>query len=75
MSSHQDELLLSLQSSLRNALHTFGPTSVQYANISKTVDEHMAKTALQALTQKHDGSQTEEAKPWGGRLVFRVKGQ
>ncbi|KAL5371282.1 hypothetical protein PMIN02_012866 [Paraphaeosphaeria minitans] len=39
-----------LQSSLRNALATFGPTSAQYASIKYVVDEHMAKAALQSLS-------------------------
>ncbi|KAF9740880.1 hypothetical protein PMIN01_00419 [Paraphaeosphaeria minitans] len=42
--------LCDLQSSLRNALATFGPTSAQYASIKYVVDEHMAKAALQSLS-------------------------
>ncbi|KAJ4367379.1 hypothetical protein N0V83_006961 [Neocucurbitaria cava] len=39
-----------LQSSLRNALSTFGPDSAQYRTIKLMVDEHAAKLALENLT-------------------------
>ncbi|KAF2856330.1 hypothetical protein T440DRAFT_463671 [Plenodomus tracheiphilus IPT5] len=45
-----DDLLLSLQTSLRNALATFGPESTQYRSIKLMVDEHMAKLALEGLS-------------------------
>ncbi|CAO2650432.1 Nn.00g017240.m01.CDS01 [Neocucurbitaria sp. VM-36] len=45
-----DDLLLSLQSSLRNALSTFGSNSPQYRNIKLMVDEHTAKLALESLS-------------------------
>ncbi|KAF1975057.1 hypothetical protein BU23DRAFT_530848 [Bimuria novae-zelandiae CBS 107.79] len=50
MSSQQDDLLASLQSSMRNALATFGPSSPQYLNIKYMVDEHMANAALRSLS-------------------------
>ncbi|USP74208.1 hypothetical protein yc1106_01482 [Curvularia clavata] len=56
-----DDLLLSLQTSLRNALATFGAGSTQYRNIKLMVDEHMAKLAMEGLSltsgeaQKVDG--------------------
>jgi hypothetical protein len=39
-----------LQSSLRNALATFGPNSTQYRNIKLMVDEYMAKIAMEGLS-------------------------
>ncbi|KAH9865769.1 hypothetical protein J1614_009356 [Plenodomus biglobosus] len=45
-----DDLLLSLQTSLRNALSTFGPESTQYRSIKLMVDEHMTKLALERLS-------------------------
>ncbi|KAF2131401.1 hypothetical protein P153DRAFT_383512 [Dothidotthia symphoricarpi CBS 119687] len=50
MPMQSDDLLLSLQSSLRNALSTFGPTSPQYLSIKLMVDEHVANLALQGLS-------------------------
>lgn len=66
MPSQQEDLLLSvsteslhvicctnqdqLQSSLRNALATFGPTSTQYLNIKYMTDELAAKIALEKLS-------------------------
>lgn len=50
MPGQVDDLLLSLQSSLRNALSTFGPESIQYRSIKLMVDEHMAKLALESLS-------------------------
>lgn len=38
-----------LQSSLRNALNTFGPDSKQYATVKSILDEYVATAALQAL--------------------------
>jgi hypothetical protein len=67
-----------LQSSLRNTLHTFGPSSPQYASIKKTVEEYEAKAALRASqkgSSRKDEDQGGEAKTWGGNLVIRVKGQ
>ncbi|KAF1840838.1 uncharacterized protein K460DRAFT_410239 [Cucurbitaria berberidis CBS 394.84] len=55
-----DDLLLSLQSSLRNALSTFGPNSSQYRNIQLMVDEHMAKTALANLTISSHGPRQQD---------------
>ncbi|OCL09470.1 hypothetical protein AOQ84DRAFT_375814 [Glonium stellatum] len=40
--SSNDDLLASLQSSMRNALFTFGASSQQYQNIKAMVDEHIA---------------------------------
>ncbi|KAF2266958.1 hypothetical protein CC78DRAFT_531055 [Lojkania enalia] len=42
--SARDDLLLSLQSSLRNACQTFGPKSRQYTDIVTLITEHMSKT-------------------------------
>ena len=39
-----------LQSSLRNALATFGPNSTQYLMIKYMVDEHTAKLALERMS-------------------------
>ncbi|KAF1939563.1 hypothetical protein EJ02DRAFT_456860 [Clathrospora elynae] len=55
-----DELLLSLQSSLRNALATFGPNSTQYRNIKLMVDEHMAKLAMEGLSISSSESRQED---------------
>ncbi|EAT85383.1 hypothetical protein HBI56_136180 [Parastagonospora nodorum] len=50
MPTQQEDLLLSLQSSLRNALATFGSTSSQYLNIKYMVDELATKIALDRLS-------------------------
>ncbi|EUC37626.1 hypothetical protein COCCADRAFT_1493 [Bipolaris zeicola 26-R-13] len=50
MPMQPDDLLLSLQSSLRNALATFGPSSTQYRNIKLIVDEYAANLAMQGLS-------------------------
>ncbi|EMD91751.1 hypothetical protein COCC4DRAFT_160822 [Bipolaris maydis ATCC 48331] len=50
MPSQPDDLLLSLQTSLRNALATFGPSSTQYRNIKLIVDEYAANLAMQGLS-------------------------
>ncbi|XPS75143.1 hypothetical protein M3J07_007227 [Ascochyta lentis] len=50
MPAQPDDVLLSLQSSLRNALATFGPNSTQYLNIKYMVDEYAAKFALENLS-------------------------
>ncbi|KAL6708519.1 hypothetical protein ACN47E_002782 [Coniothyrium glycines] len=50
MPTQPDDLLLSLQASLRNALATFGSNSVQYHTIKLMVNEHMAKLALEGLS-------------------------
>lgn len=42
--------VLQLQSSLRNALATFGPDSVQYREIKFMVDEYAAGLALGGLS-------------------------
>ncbi|OAL50709.1 hypothetical protein IQ07DRAFT_587361 [Pyrenochaeta sp. DS3sAY3a] len=55
-----DDLLLSLQSSLRNALSTFGPESTQYRNIKLMVDEYAAKLALESLSISSDKSGQRE---------------
>ncbi|PVI02078.1 hypothetical protein DM02DRAFT_613260 [Periconia macrospinosa] len=49
MADPDDDLLLCLQSSLRNALATFGPDSVQYRNIKSLVDEQAVKIALRDM--------------------------
>ncbi|KAH7385660.1 hypothetical protein BKA66DRAFT_416391 [Pyrenochaeta sp. MPI-SDFR-AT-0127] len=60
MPNQSDDLLLSLQSSLRNALSTFGPDSTQYRNIKLMVDEHTAKLALENLSISSSGSQQQD---------------
>ncbi|KAK1915814.1 hypothetical protein P3342_003628 [Pyrenophora teres f. teres] len=50
MPAQPDHLLLSLQSSLRNALATFGANSKQYRDIKLIVDEYMAKLAMEGLS-------------------------
>ncbi|RYN28547.1 hypothetical protein AA0113_g6333 [Alternaria arborescens] len=50
MSAQADDLLLSLQSSLRNALATFGANSTQYRTIKLIVDEYEAKLAMEGLS-------------------------
>ncbi|KAJ4407618.1 hypothetical protein N0V91_003887 [Didymella pomorum] len=50
MPSQPDEVLLSLQSSLRNALASFGPGSKQYLMIKYMIDEYEAKLALQGMS-------------------------
>jgi hypothetical protein len=39
-----------LQSSLRNALSSFGPKSTQYLDIKYMVDEYAAKLALENMS-------------------------
>ena len=41
---------IQLQSSLRNALSTFGPNSTQYLMIKYMVDEYAAKLALENMS-------------------------
>jgi hypothetical protein len=48
-SRNDNDLLLSLQSSLRMALHTFGPESKQYQNIETIINEHIAKVAQKEM--------------------------
>ncbi|KAH6614980.1 hypothetical protein C7974DRAFT_417191 [Boeremia exigua] len=50
MPTQPDDVLLSLQSSLRNALATFGPGSSQYLTIKYMVDEYAAKLALENMS-------------------------
>ncbi|OAG22207.1 hypothetical protein CC77DRAFT_1060101 [Alternaria alternata] len=50
MPAQADDLLLSLQSSLRNALATFGANSTQYRTIKLIVDEYEAKLAMEGLS-------------------------
>ncbi|KAF1837223.1 hypothetical protein BDW02DRAFT_491770 [Decorospora gaudefroyi] len=57
MPVQSDDLLLSLQSSLRNALATFGPDSTQYRGIKLMVDEYMAKLAMEGLSISSHESQ------------------
>ncbi|KAL5374503.1 hypothetical protein DPSP01_011866 [Paraphaeosphaeria sporulosa] len=76
MSSQQDDLLASLQSSLRNALATFGPSSAQYIGIKYVVDEHMAKAALQSLSlgpQQGEEVQGREGSGQRMNLAFRPR--
>jgi len=56
MPVQHDDLLLSLQTSLRNALSTFGPDSVQYQTIKLMVDEHLANLALEGLSITSDST-------------------
>ncbi|KAF3049811.1 hypothetical protein E8E11_002710 [Didymella keratinophila] len=50
MPPQPDDILLSLQSSLRNALASFGPTSSQYLMIKYMIDEYEAKVALEGMS-------------------------
>ncbi|KAB2101162.1 hypothetical protein AG0111_0g10394 [Alternaria gaisen] len=50
MPTQPDDLLMSLQSSLRNALATFGANSTQYRTIKLIVDEYEAKLAMEGLS-------------------------
>ncbi|KAF2120940.1 hypothetical protein BDV96DRAFT_565941 [Lophiotrema nucula] len=61
MSNPQDDLLLSLQSSLRNTLHTFGPDSAQYQSVKYMVEEHIAKTAVLAEQQEQKQQQQQNS--------------
>ena len=49
--------MLQLHSSLRNALSTFGPNSVQYLNIKFMIDEYAAKLALENLSLSFSNSE------------------
>lgn len=51
-----------LQSSLRNALATFGPNSTQYRNIKLMVDEYMAKIAMEGLSISSSEPRQEDEK-------------
>ncbi|KAF2030158.1 hypothetical protein EK21DRAFT_24220, partial [Setomelanomma holmii] len=50
MSTQQEDLLLCLESSMRNALSTFGPSSAQYLGIKAMVDDLAIKIALDKLS-------------------------
>ncbi|CAN9109791.1 unnamed protein product [Alternaria alternata] len=50
MPTQPDDLLMSLQSSLRNTLATFGAESTQYRNTKLMVDEYMTKLAMEGLS-------------------------
>ena len=52
--------LSQLQSSLRNALATFGADSTQYRNIKLMVDEYAAKLAMEGLSISWNDSKKEE---------------
>ncbi|KAF2833216.1 hypothetical protein CC86DRAFT_365169 [Ophiobolus disseminans] len=60
MPTHQEDLLQCLQSSLRNALATFGPTSSQYLNIKYMTDELATKIALDKLSISPNGAQQDQ---------------
>ncbi|KAH7095790.1 hypothetical protein FB567DRAFT_587088 [Paraphoma chrysanthemicola] len=62
MSTQQGNLLLCLQSSMRNAHSTFGPTSPQYINIKAMVDELAMKIALDKLSLSANESPQEDQK-------------
>ncbi|KAF2472115.1 uncharacterized protein BDR25DRAFT_302890 [Lindgomyces ingoldianus] len=51
MANQQDDLLNSLESSLRNALFTFGAESPQYHSIKFMVEEHISKTKLRTCQE------------------------
>ncbi|KAF1956255.1 hypothetical protein CC80DRAFT_413975, partial [Byssothecium circinans] len=59
-----------LQSSLRNALATFGPTSPQYLGIKYMTDEQAAKIALRDMSlaspRGEEGSREGEGDGDGG---------
>ncbi|KAF2631962.1 hypothetical protein BU25DRAFT_136726 [Macroventuria anomochaeta] len=59
MPTQPDDVLLSLQSSLRNALSTFGPNSTQYLNIKYMIDEYVAKLALENLSLSSPNEQQQ----------------
>ncbi|KAF3043446.1 hypothetical protein E8E12_008122 [Didymella heteroderae] len=50
MPPQPDDVLLSLQSSLRNALASFGPKSTQFLMIKYMIDEYEAKMALENMS-------------------------
>ncbi|KAF2804937.1 uncharacterized protein BDZ99DRAFT_467161 [Mytilinidion resinicola] len=59
-----DDILASLQSSLRNTLATFGPESVQYKSTAKVMDEYIAhKTQSQLSTAVGKGKEKETQGP------------
>jgi hypothetical protein len=71
------ELIPQLQSSMRNALATFGPASPQYIGIKYVVDEHMAKAALQGLSlesRKNDETKDQNVSGHTVSLAFRPRG-
>ncbi|KAJ4986947.1 hypothetical protein SVAN01_07625 [Stagonosporopsis vannaccii] len=53
-----DDVLLSLQSSLRNALATFGPGSVQVREIRGLCEEYEARLRLEGLSLSCRGEQS-----------------
>ncbi|KAH7080353.1 hypothetical protein BKA63DRAFT_242185 [Paraphoma chrysanthemicola] len=62
MSTQQEDLLLCLQSSMRNAQSTFGQTSPQYINIKAVIDELAMKIALDKLSLSENESRQEDQK-------------
>jgi hypothetical protein len=56
----QQEQSVQLQSSLRNALATFGPSSTQYIDIKLMVDELAMKIALDKLSLSLSDAQPED---------------
>lgn len=50
LSFHVVLTIVQLQSSLRNALASFGPTSSQYLMIKYMIDEYEAKVALEGMS-------------------------
>ncbi|KAF2691276.1 hypothetical protein K458DRAFT_426620 [Lentithecium fluviatile CBS 122367] len=73
MSTQDEELLLSLESSLRNALATFGPSSQQYRSIKYMVDEQAAKIALRKLSLNAEVTAKKEGR-MAVNLPLRPKG-
>jgi hypothetical protein len=55
-----------LQSSLRNALATFGAESTQYRQIKYMVDELAVKIALEKMDLSTSGNQHEQDQVMGG---------
>jgi hypothetical protein len=51
---NDNDLLLSLQSSLRMALHTFGPESKQYQNIETMINEQIEKAAQKEMASSFE---------------------
>ncbi|KAF2447840.1 hypothetical protein P171DRAFT_518870 [Karstenula rhodostoma CBS 690.94] len=77
VASENPERRTDLQSSLRNTLATFGPTSPQYISIKYVVDEHMAKAALQSLSlgpRKGDEMEGRDGSGQAMNLAFRPRG-
>ncbi|PSN73252.1 hypothetical protein BS50DRAFT_629299 [Corynespora cassiicola Philippines] len=65
MTAQEDEILISLQTSLRNTLSTFGAHSPQYRSIKLLVDEYAANHALSQLSLSSAPPRQEQAQSNG----------